>query len=233
MTATTTSAAGLSAHLTAACAAEFTRIREHPWLAGAAAGTLEPAQISTWAGQDLLWGQWWGPVMTAAAAAGPPRAKAAFAWLDSNMDAEVAWLRKMAGSARQFPGADRIGPGFLGYAAWARQVSGTSGDAGADHPLRALVISWACEGAYHQAWSAVRDAGPAHEWARWAARNWAGPEFAVMMADMSAGLDEAAAAADGVTGPARLADLAEIARQTLLWELECWDTVYAGRGWPA
>jgi len=217
---------GLSSRLRRSCDAQIAAIRTHPWITGAGNGTLTPAQISTWAGQDLLWGQWWGPVMTAAATAGPAQIQAAFKLLDDNMDTEFAWLRDMASSAPQFPGADRIWPSYLGYATWARQVS-------ADFPLRALVIAWACEASYHDAFTTVRDAGPQQPWAQWAAgENWGSAGFAAMMADMSAGLDAAYAAAEPLTEAALLEDLIDAAQQTYRWEAECWTAVYEGRGWP-
>jgi thiaminase len=199
---------------------EIGQITSHPWLTAAADGVLQDHQVGAWAAQDLLWGAWYGEVMPAARKQAPPSAQEAFGWLDANMDRELGWLRGLAGGYPQPPGCDRIWPAFLGYAAWAQVVARRG-------PVQALTVAWACEDAYHEAWSMVRDRRPEQPWVRWAAaENWGSPAFARMMAELAAGLDAAAAA-----GSVRPGELAEIARQTYAWEALCWTDVYECRGW--
>src|SRR5262249_22111701 len=162
-----------------------------PWIRGGARDTLTSHQIGSWAAQDLKWGDYYVPAaLTVRSAAGlPDDTRAAFDWLDGNSGRELSWLQETARTHEQVAGAgDEVWPEFLGYGCYA-QVAATRG------LLEGLTVVWACEEAYRTAWNTVRRAGPAAQWARWAADNWGGGEFGGMMEQMSRGLDAAAAAA--------------------------------------
>jgi hypothetical protein len=234
----------LSAWLREQLAPELDQLRGHPWLAAAVAGDLLPQARTTWAQQDLLWGNLYMPVLTAAAAAAPEPAARAFAWLDTTLDDEIAWFRAQAAGGPLWPGGDQIWMSYLGYAHWMRDMAavGHPRDRIAASGFRALVIATFTEGSYHDWWAAIRDlrtdldpaaatADPG-DWLRWSIRNWAGKSFADMMADLYAGLDAAHAAGDPLTAPARAADALALARRVYQWEAGCWTSMYAGRsGW--
>src|ERR1035438_1254375 len=146
----------VSAHLAAECANEIDAIRTHPWVLGAADGTLDDEAIGTWACQDIDWGdEFYAHVFAAAKSApGLPAATAdAFAWLQESIPPEVAWLNKMAAEYPVAASGHELWPDFTGYGAW-MLVTAQKG------PEEALTVLQACENSYHVAFTVVRDADP-------------------------------------------------------------------------
>ncbi|HEY6314202.1 MAG TPA: hypothetical protein VIY52_25865 [Streptosporangiaceae bacterium] len=189
----------LCAVLDDACAEEILALLNHPWVVAAAEDRLTGRQIGTWAGQDLEWGDWYGPVVQIAFVNAPRPARKARDWLEVNMDRETGWFRDTGARFSQAPGSDRIWIEFLGYGAWAQLIARR--DLESTPPgepcVRALTIARACEYAYHRVFSRIRDANPAAEWARWAgAVIRASPGFTEMIGNLSCGLNLAAVGAE-------------------------------------
>jgi hypothetical protein len=110
----------LCAVLGGACAGVILALLNHPWVVAAAEDRLTDQQVGTWAGQDVEWGKWYGPVMQIAFVNAPGPAREARDWLDANMDREIGWLRDTVARFGQARGSDRIWIEFLGYGAWAQ-----------------------------------------------------------------------------------------------------------------
>jgi hypothetical protein len=216
---------GVAGHLARACAPQIRAIRHHPWIRGAASDGLKDIQIGSWATQDLLWGTEIGPVYTTGFAGAPPPALAALKWLEGNSASETAYLERTSKDFRNAPGAHRIWPGYLGYGAYGA-LTGTRESGQAAPHVRSLTVVWVAEYAYHQAWKTVLDARPRQAWARFGAHNWGGSPFAGMVANLSAGLNDAVAA-----GNVPLHTVEEIARQTFLWEFRAWTDAWECKGW--
>ena len=162
----------LCAVLDGACAEEILALLNHPWVVAAAEDRLTDQQIGTWAGQDLAWGEWYGPVMQIAFVNAPRPAREARDWLAANMDRETGWFRDTAARFGQAPGSDRIWIEFLGYGAWAQLIARRDLECTppGEARVRALTIARACEYAYYRVFSRIRDASPAAGWAQWPAR---------------------------------------------------------------
>ena len=219
----------LCAVLDEACAEEILALLNHPWVVAAAQDRLTDQQIGTWAGQDLQWGDWYGPAMQIAFVNAPRPAREARDWLEANMDREIGWFRDTAARFGQAPGSDRIWIEFLGYGAWAQLIARRDLESTppGEPRVRALTLARACEYSYYRVFSAIRDADPAAGWARWAgAENWGSPGFTEMISNLSSGLN---LAAEGANVP--VSELIEIARQTLLCERRCWTAVWELRGY--
>jgi hypothetical protein len=76
----------LCAVLDEACAEEILALLDHPWVVAAAEDRLTDQQVGTWAGQDLHWGDWYGPAMQIAFVDAPRPARCRLCTVDGRRD---------------------------------------------------------------------------------------------------------------------------------------------------
>lgn len=185
----------------------------HPFLDGAADGSLPAAAFDTWLAQDRLFvedlARAWARLFARAPAGDLPLLAdgiAAFV-------AEVAWLEEV-GAARERGLPDEPLAVTAAYGAHLQRA--------AEAPLAvALAVMWAVEAAYLSAWRSARPGAPAF---RTFVEHWSDDGFAAFVTRLEAAADRALAAAP----PDQVAATADAVAQTLGHEAAFWAMAWSG-----
>jgi thiaminase/transcriptional activator TenA len=186
----------------------------HPFLVGAADGTLPPAAFDTWLAQDRLFveglARAWARLLVRAPAAELPLLADGIAAFVT----EVTWLEEV-GATRGVPVPADPGAVTAAYDAHLQRA--------AEAPLAvALPVMWAVEAAYLAAWRSARPGAPAY---RAFVEHWSDEGFADFVARLEAAADRALAGA-----PAQVEAAADAVARTLGHEAAFWAMAWGEPG---
>lgn len=206
-----------AADLRAGSAAAWARLTAHPFVLGAADGTLERAAFDRWLVADHFFVVGFRRFLAGLVPLAPDeRAAGVLAGALGPLQAELDLFRREAAGRGLDLGAEP-GPTTLGYTAYLRSSL-------QDGYGIALSVLYGAEKAYFDAWSAVR-AHASRDGDYWAfVDNWSSEAFAGWVAVLADLVD--AAAPDGPTPAMR-----EAFDRVVRFELRFWDAVHAGEGW--
>lgn len=199
------------------------RMLEHRFLLEARDGDLDDETFETWLRQDYLFVEAAIPFVGQLVSRAPDRGlRRALGEVPPALEDELDLFEERAEALGV--SVDAVEPGLTNHA----YVQFLQSAAYRESFAAGFTVYWAAEKAYHESWKVVRPGiDEEHDWHPFV-ENWAGEEFAELVAFLEGQTDELVARASD----AEFERMAAMFERTIKYEIAFWEMAYRGPSWP-